>query len=591
MGRATAELGPRDALLAWKMDTNRGGWAGEEWQIFGPEEVVGYFQGVGVNADDRGAGVARALIADMLQAMEAKGPDSIWGVVAPMDEDTDGGGLVRLYASFGFEPVDLDGRDPETPMMLKRYATREGSSGRRKSPSPPTILTLREPRAGNGALERVSVQAHRGTRLVGEAVAYVGLREDLREWFDALLDARAWREIPAGRSACVATVQVASKGRGLGTVLLRKLMEALDEVRTLWLVAVPLDGDTDPDRLVEFYRRAGFTVMPGHADDPDPLMWFRRAGGPAKAPRTPLIRKNPPARVPAFLRSGEAAWRWARAHTDVLSALKIDDFEVDAVEQIFRDRADVYARFARSLEGHETIELYRAIAIPAHADPHAAIEFRCLGKSWSRYARCTGIYNGPSFQGKHREVVVRAEAPTRGIDWPFGFTSFLFYGEDQWEVSLKPHTRLVVHAVDGRACLPPIRASTGEAGESWSHTCGVASALRAVAAQAREACLKGGASYGRCADVSRAVLRGIERDAKLSRLGHATLVEGSVRVDRSPQRGVGRLLPHYWVRVGGYDVDASADQFNSLQRTFRFEEVLVGPRGKLPRHVEEDEVQ
>jgi hypothetical protein len=59
----------------------------------------------------------------------------------------------------------------------------------------------------------------------------------------------------------------------------------------------------------------------------------------------------------------------------------------------------------------------------------------------------------------------------RQLDWEYGFNSFMYYGEDQWEISLKQNKDITITHIDDQALKEPVVANTGKSGEEWSGSC------------------------------------------------------------------------------------------------------------------------
>ncbi len=189
-------------------------------------------------------------------------------------------------------------------------------------------------------------------------------------------------------------------------------------------------------------------------------------------------RKERPFKLPAFLQSEEAAYRWALRNTDVGNQW---DDEEDGRRDL-RRAARRYIAKASEIERRGWARLWRAVTIPAGGDPVAFIDWRCVGKAWSAELQGAGTQGMVPYRGEVQRVVLEARVRARDIDWAYGFTSFVYYGESQWEVSLKQHAPVRVEAIivrqrrsDGnetRTVLdPPILADTGTSGESWADSC------------------------------------------------------------------------------------------------------------------------
>jgi hypothetical protein len=179
-------------------------------------------------------------------------------------------------------------------------------------------------------------------------------------------------------------------------------------------------------------------------------------------PRTPR-----PARLPAYFSDPAKAYRHACTRLDVHPESPEEQAE-------YRERADTYTDHAHWLSAQPQINVYRAITIP-RAGGLANVNFDCLGKAWSCEADRAGTYGLVPYHGNQLiEIVLWAEVAPRYVDWDYGFASFMYYGEDQWEISLLPHSPVAVRAILKPVNYwfrPPIPGNTGSAGETWSQTC------------------------------------------------------------------------------------------------------------------------
>ena len=103
------------------------------------------------------------------------------------------------------------------------------------------------------------------------------------------------------------------------------------------------------------------------------------------------------------------------------------------------------------------------ICIPARGD----VELDNLGKAWSLEESGAGCYNPIPHRGATREVLVVGEVSPRDVDWDYGFASFMYYGEEQWEISMEPDSPVWVLEVGEEKFSPPLHGSTGHAQEAW----------------------------------------------------------------------------------------------------------------------------
>ena len=163
--------------------------------------------------------------------------------------------------------------------------------------------------------------------------------------------------------------------------------------------------------------------------------------------------------LPAFLKSGETAFAWAEKHLD----LTVDDDPEIAEDELldYRDKADTYSRFAsRAVARGRSLLVYRAVCVQSKGK----IELDNLGKAWSAELSGVGCYN-PGARGK--QYVIEAEVSPADVDWEYGFASFMYYGEQQWEISMEKDAPVLVLAIDDERFSPPLLGNTGHAREGW----------------------------------------------------------------------------------------------------------------------------
>lgn len=172
--------------------------------------------------------------------------------------------------------------------------------------------------------------------------------------------------------------------------------------------------------------------------------------------------------VPPFLRDGDKAYRWALRHVGDLESdiEEMNEYAPGAAEETFRERAQLYSDFAHEAYREKRLKVYRAIRVPGFL----GISFLRLGKAWSRVQGGAGVYGMvPGFKGPSEDYVLTGAVKAVDVDWQYGFTSFMIYGEDQWEVSLLANSPVVLTAIDGKPLDPPIPCNTGDAKEIWKH--------------------------------------------------------------------------------------------------------------------------
>jgi hypothetical protein len=178
-----------------------------------------------------------------------------------------------------------------------------------------------------------------------------------------------------------------------------------------------------------------------------------------------------------FLSTPEKAWEWAKINVDV----KVTEEDLEDLEDLEESEDDLYESKKKILEieleeaqekallysqkYNETIKnpnvvLYRAIKILSLDD----IDWESIGTHWSFNKKNAGTY-GEMYQNvlkKGFDVILTGIANTKDIDWEYSFTSFMYYGEDQWECSLNEGSTVLITHIDDEKLKNPIEA------EAWN---------------------------------------------------------------------------------------------------------------------------
>jgi hypothetical protein len=151
--------------------------------------------------------------------------------------------------------------------------------------------------------------------------------------------------------------------------------------------------------------------------------------------------------VPSFLRTTEAAAKWAEKNIDTSLFDEPDPIEENRYEYApgLWERADAYVDFARHAYREGSVTVWRAVKIPLGTTPN----FQCLGKAWSYERHGAGVYGLVPHKGELETVVLEGRVRAQDIDWAYGFTSFVYYGEDQSEVSMHDHSPVLVTRMTG----------------------------------------------------------------------------------------------------------------------------------------------
>ena len=180
--------------------------------------------------------------------------------------------------------------------------------------------------------------------------------------------------------------------------------------------------------------------------------------------------------IPAWMRDDDRALNHIKKRFNTDSYVKETPWDPENSGKDIDERAlwnDVseYISEAQSIAyQNEPIELYRALELE-EKNGKVLLSVACLGKAWSRYRHGAGVYGHTPKRTKSVKVVIAALFKPKDIDWEYGLQSFLYYGQDQWEISVKQNKPVLLVEVADRRLEPPVKANTGPAGEVWTDKC------------------------------------------------------------------------------------------------------------------------
>jgi hypothetical protein len=165
---------------------------------------------------------------------------------------------------------------------------------------------------------------------------------------------------------------------------------------------------------------------------------------PLPPPEPPPGRRINVASAGHFLSNPKSAWEWAKENVADI-AVEEDKGEDDPYVQMYRERAAAYVERFRDCMSRSGVEVYRAVKV---AEPKA-INWQNVGTHWSFERDGVGVYGQvPAEHQEGREIILTAMVNPQNIDWEYGFTSFMYYGEDQWECAVDKGSTVLVTAID-----------------------------------------------------------------------------------------------------------------------------------------------
>lgn len=129
--------------------------------------------------------------------------------------------------------------------------------------------------------------------------------------------------------------------------------------------------------------------------------------------------------------------------------------------EMMLNRVDAYQYKYEQVMRSPTVTLYRAVVLKSID----ALDTKKIGTHWSFEKDGAGAYGlNRSMHKDDKEFILTGIAQTKDIDWEYGFTSFLYYGEDQWECALNPGAHVEITQVDEEPLEKPLRTTAVEAG-------------------------------------------------------------------------------------------------------------------------------
>lgn len=148
-----------------------------------------------------------------------------------------------------------------------------------------------------------------------------------------------------------------------------------------------------------------------------------------------------------FLETPESAWEWVKNNVDI--DIKYVDVDMENISNYdksllneYMEKSEMYSDRYHRVKDEKTITIYRAIRIKTLND----INWDKIGTHWSFERRGAGVYANTLLNTK--DVVLTGIIEPKYIDWPYCFTSFIYYGTDQWECALKYGSPVQITHID-----------------------------------------------------------------------------------------------------------------------------------------------
>ena len=146
-----------------------------------------------------------------------------------------------------------------------------------------------------------------------------------------------------------------------------------------------------------------------------------------------------------FLETPELAWEWAKNNVDIsVDEEDIDEEGDDYARVLFAEyleKCNIYSSQYHNIMSKDFVEIYRGIQVPSIE----SIIWDSIGTHWSFKKDGAGIYGDvPSQFAKGDKFILTGICLPKDIDWEYGFTSFMYYGEDQFECALDEDSKIKI---------------------------------------------------------------------------------------------------------------------------------------------------
>ena len=167
-----------------------------------------------------------------------------------------------------------------------------------------------------------------------------------------------------------------------------------------------------------------------------------------------------------FLLNYESATKYAYENIDDVadcfdSHHKEQNIQTKFCFENYIDRIESYVDKYNKLKKENEVKIYRLVKLDSISD----LDINEIGKHWSFEKSGVGSYGGMhpkrDMEKTGKPYVLTAIISPKDIDWVYGFSSFIWYGEDQWECALMPKTQVLIIKINDKTLSDPIKAQVG----------------------------------------------------------------------------------------------------------------------------------
>jgi hypothetical protein len=149
------------------------------------------------------------------------------------------------------------------------------------------------------------------------------------------------------------------------------------------------------------------------------------------------------------LSSPGTAYNWA-----VENIPDLNDEDQPEYQELHRERAGEYSSKYNEVNRKPSLTIYRAVCL----NDISELDLKKIGTHWSFDPGGVGCYGSGRGKTGNKTFVLTGIVNPKDIDWEYGFTSFMWYGEDQWECALNQSAPVQIVKIDQKQLEKPLKA-------------------------------------------------------------------------------------------------------------------------------------
>lgn len=171
----------------------------------------------------------------------------------------------------------------------------------------------------------------------------------------------------------------------------------------------------------------------------------------------------------SFLSSYDTAKKYAYENIDdVADAFDAYNQNPDNIQNEYAydnyiERIELYVDKYNHLKNQNVVEIYRLVKLNSLKN----LDLKNIGMHWSFEKSGVGDYGGYHPKQIHnnpnaKPYVLTAYVNPKDIDWVYGFNSFIWYDEDQWECALNKNTKVIITHINDKELSKNLIAYVGD---------------------------------------------------------------------------------------------------------------------------------